>query len=166
MTSAQDLFGKGGGGSFPKVEELDGKLVLLKPSVIESVPNPEKFGGGVKDRLTADCVVFEDDGSYEVYEDMYFSQKGLVNPGRKALKPGAKPFVLGRVRMFPTSELKKTGIDTPEKLQQARADWLRKGGKGDEPRYGWGLDDYTAEEAAVAMKYVMDTSPMASGAEE
>jgi hypothetical protein len=162
MTSPNDLFGSGsGGGAFPKLAELDGKLILLKPSVVEKAPK-YKSPGEYVDRATADLVVFEDDGSYEAFEDVYFSQVSIVNAAKKALKPGAKPFILGRVKMFPSKEMRNKGVDTSEKIVAARADWLRKGGKGDEPGYAWGLDDYTPEEAQVAMKYVTATSPFAA----
>jgi len=171
MTSPRDLFGSGGSGAYPKVDELEGKLVLLKPSKIEQVPKPQQFGGKpgeLQDRMTSDCVVFEDDGSYEVFDDMYFSQVGFVNPGKRALKPGAKPFVLGRVTMFPTGDQKKAGIDTTEKLKAARQEWMdaiSKGKKVQEPRYAWGLGDFSDEDVAVAMQYVNATSPLGSGAE-
>lgn len=172
MTSPNDLFGSGGGGSYPKLDELEGKLVLLKPSKVETVPKPAQFGGKpgeTQERLTSDCVVFEEDGSYEVFDDMYFSQVGIVNPGKRAMKPGAKPFVLGRVTMFPTGDQKKAGVDTPEKLKAARDEWmagLKAGKKGiQEPRYAWGLGDFSDEDVAIAMKYVNDTSPISSGAE-
>ena len=170
--AAHDLFSGGGGGSYPKVEELEGKLVLLKPSKLEQVPKPRQFGGQpgeMQDRLTSDCVVFEDDGTYEVFDDMYFSQVGIVNPGKKALKPGAKPYVLGRVTMFPTADQKKAGVDTTEKLKAARDEWrdaISKGKKGvQEPRYAWGLGDFSDDDVAVAMKYVNETSPLGSGAD-
>ena len=92
-----DIFGsaRGGGGSFPKVEELNGKLVLLRPTFHEMVPKPASFGGKPGDmqpRLTADCTVFPDgDGEPETYNDMYFGQVGIVNAGKKELKPGGKP---------------------------------------------------------------------------
>lgn len=169
MTSAQDLFASGGGGSYPKLDELEGKLVLLKPSKHEMVQKPQRFGGKpgeMQDRITADCVVFEDDGTFEVFDDMYFSQAGIVNPCKKALKPGNKPFILGRVTMFPVSEDKKAGLDTTEKLKAAREAWMAdmaKGKKTPEPRYAWGLGDFTDDDVAAAMKYVNQSSPLAGG---
>jgi hypothetical protein len=170
--SANDLFGNGGGGgAYPKLHELEGKLVLLRPSKVEVVPKPARFGGKpgeTQDRATADCVVFEDDGSYEVFDDMYFSQAGIVPACKKALKPGAKPFVLGRVSKVPSKIGKDQGFDTVEKIYEGEAAWrdaVAKNKKGvPEPSYAWGLLDYSDEDVAMAMKYVNDTSPMASAA--
>lgn len=168
MTNPSDLFGNaGGGGSFPKVEDFEGKLILIKPELIEEVPKPAAFGGKpgeTQERLTADVVVFEDDGSYEVFNDMYLSQKTFVNAGKKALKPGAKPFILGRVGKVPSSIGKNQAgkYDSREKIEAGLAEWLRKGGKGEKPNFAWGLDDYTPEDAVMAAKYVADTSPFAA----
>lgn len=162
MTAPNDLFSSGGGGgAFPKLADLEGKLVLLKPSLIEKAPAYKKPGEFV-DRATVDCTVFEDDGSWETHEDMYFSQVGIVNACKRALKPGAKPFILGRVAMMPSKDSKDAGIDTPEKLQTARAEWLKKGAKGDEPGYFWGFSDFTPKDVELAMKYLAETGPLAN----
>jgi hypothetical protein len=163
MTSPRDLFANTGGGSFPKFDEFEGKLILLKPELIESVPKPEKFGGGVQDRLTATAVVFEEDGTWEEYEDMYFSQVGIVNPARKTLKPNARTrFVLGRVAKVPSKIGKDQGFDTTEKIVKGLEDWAKKGGRGDKPNYAWGLQDYSDADLAMAMAYLNETSPFAS----
>lgn len=170
MTTPEDLFGSGsGGGKFPKVEELEGKLVLLKPYVIEQVPKPKDFGGKpgeMKDRLTADCIVFNDeDGSYEVYEEMYFSQASFVSAGRKHLKPGAKPFIIGRIGKVPSKIGKEQGFDTPEKIEAGLAEHFRTKGKALKPNFAWGMNDVSRDEMLMAFKYVLDTSPMAAASE-
>jgi hypothetical protein len=170
MTTPEDLFGSGsGGGKFPKVEELEGKLVLLKPYVIEQVPKPKDFGGKpgeMKDRLTADCIVFNDeDGSYEVYEEMYFSQSSFVSAGRKHLKPGAKPFIIGRIGKVPSKIGKEQGFDTPEKIEAGLAEHFRTKGKAPKPNFAWGMNDVSRDEMLMAFKYVLDTSPMAAASE-
>jgi hypothetical protein len=93
---------------------------------------------------------------------MYFSQIGIVNACKRALKPGAKPFILGRVQMMPSKDSKDAGIDTPEKLQEARTAWLKKGAKGDEPGYFWGFGDFTPDDVALAMKYLSESGPLAN----
>lgn len=148
-----DLFAAAtGGGVYPKMNDLEGKLVLLRPSVEERVPGYQ--GKGTQQRITADTVVFEDDGSFEVFDDMYWSQAGVVPSCRKALKPGSLPYVLGRLQMFPAKTSKDAGIDTPEKLGEALAAWAKKGGKGEKPQFFWGLDAFTDEDAAHARKYL------------
>ena len=71
--------GSTGAGSFPKVEDLEDLLVLIKPTKLELVP--DRFSKAVpkplKERITADVVVFlydeseyapdkESDGTIEV----------------------------------------------------------------------------------------------------
>ena len=170
MSAPRDLFNSGsGGGAFPKLEEFEGKLILLRPSKVETVPKPARFGGKpgeTQERVTADVVVFEEDGSYDVVEDMYLSQVGIVNPCKKALKPGAKPFVLGRVSKVPSKIGKDQGFDTVEKIYEGFEAWrdaVSKNKKGvPEPSYAWGLLDFSDEDAQMAMKYVNDTAPFAA----
>jgi hypothetical protein len=175
MTNPRDLFGSGGGGgAFPKIDEFEHKLILLRPSKVEQVPKPARFGGKpgeMQDRLTADVVVFDEKaGTWdEVAEDMYFSQVGIVNPCKKALKPtSTKPVVLGVVKKVPSKIGKDAGLDTSEKIYEAYEEWRTKiaaGKKAEEPNYAWGLVDFTDEQADLAMKYMREKSPLASGAE-
>lgn len=162
MTDSGDLFGGGGGsGIFPKLAELEDKLIMFKATHVGPAPK-YKAPGEFVDRATVDLVVFDDDGTWETFEDVWFTQPGIVNPSKKALKPGARPWVLGRVTMFPMKEMKDKGIDTTDKIKAARAEWLRKGGKGDEPGYAWGLADFTPAEADLARKYLDSISPFAA----
>lgn len=170
----QSLFRSGGGGgAFPKIDDFENKLILLKPSKVEQVAKPSRFGGQpgeTQDRLTSDVVVFEDDGSWEETEDMYFSQVGIVNPCKKALKPNSnQPFVLGVVSKVPSKIGKEQGYDTVEKLYAGFEEWrkkIAKGQKAEEPNFAWGLLDFSPEQEQLAMKYLSATSPMASGAAE
>jgi hypothetical protein len=170
MTDPRDIFGSGGGGgSFPKVEELNGKLVLLKPSVVEKVAKPTEFGGkpgDTQDRVTADCVVFADDGSWETHEDMYFSQVGIVNPCRRALKPGAKPFVLGRIARVPSKIGKEQGFDTTDKIEEGLKAHFASNGKKPKPNSAWGLLDFTPEEGQMALGYLAKSGPLAQASAE
>lgn len=171
MTNADDLFGSGGGGGkFPKVPELEGKLIALKPSIIEQVPKPKDFGGKpgeMQDRLTADCVVFDDeDGTWEEYDDMYFSQASFVGAGRKHLKPGAKPFILGRIGKVPSKIGKDQGFDTPEKIEAGLIEHFKSAGKKPKPNFAWGLNDASDEDKALAMKWYLSKSPFGSAESE
>jgi hypothetical protein len=171
MTAPADLFrsGTGGGGKYPKLEELEGKLILIKPELIEQVPKPAQFGGKpgeMQDRLTADVVVFEDDGSYEEFDEMFLSQAGIVGAAKKCLKPGGKPFMLGRVSKVPSKIGKDQGFDTTEKIEAGLAEWLKKGGKGPKPNFAWGLNDFDENtDLPMAMAYVNANSPFAPASE-
>ena len=164
---SDDLFGPStGGGNYPKLDDLEGSLVLLKPSKVETVPGYQSKG--TTDRATADTWVFGTTGEPEFYADMYFSQAGVVPSCKQALKPGARPFVLGVVQKFPSKAMKTKGIDTTAKLQAALDEWLRKGGKGDKPQFAWGLGEYTDEQAAQARALIesmqRSTDPFAAPA--
>lgn len=172
-TTADDIFGNaGGGGTYPKLEEFDGKLICIEPEIIEQVDKPAHFGGKpgeMQDRLTADVTVFEDDGSWETYSSMYLSQKALVNAGRKHLKPGAKRFILGRVAKVPSQIGKAQAgkFDSTEKIEAGLAEFFRKNGKGvEKPNFAWGLNNHTEEDKSTALKYVLSKSPMANASDE
>jgi hypothetical protein len=150
-----DLFGRPTRGAFPKVEELDGRLLLIMPSKIEY-----KIKGqfGEQDRVTADVIVLDDpdepNGIREI-EDMYISQGGLVPMLARCLKPGAKhPYVLGRLDMFPSKVTREEAEKHPEGIRGVLADWLKKGGKGNKPQFSWGLSDFTDDEANKARAYL------------
>lgn len=158
MTEANDIFGTPtGGGAYPKMDDLEGLLVLCKPSKIETVPGYQ--GKGTTERATADVIVFEVDGSVEKFDDMYLSQAGIVPSMRKALKPGERPYVLGRISKFPSKKAKEAGLDTTEKIEAALTEWLKKGGKGEKPQFAWGLDQPTDEDKATARAYLAANDP-------
>jgi hypothetical protein len=172
MSDARDLFGSGGGGgAFPKIDEFEHKLVILKPSALDIVPKYRGKPGETQERITADVVVFAEDGSVEeTIDDMYFSQVGIVNPCKKALKPNAKPMVLGVVSKVPSKQTKgmTPPLDTPEKVYEGLETWrkaMAAGKKAEEPKFAWGLLDFSEEQGAFAMAYLQASSPLASGAE-
>lgn len=155
----EGLFSSGtGGGSFPKFEELEGKLVLMKPSKIEVVPKSVKIGGKAGDtqeRVTADVWVLDDDsGEWDEYQDMYLSQASIVGASKKALKPGNPPYILGRAGKVPSKIGKDQGFDSREKIEAGLEAWLKRGGKGDKPNFAWGLDAVEPEDAAKAQSYL------------
>lgn len=171
MSGNDPFSGSTGAGNFPKVEDLEGLLVLIRPTKLEQVP--DRFSKAVpkpmKDRITADVVVFLAEGGTETYEDMYLSQAGIVPTCKKTLRRNdpSKPFVLGRIGMGPTDDSKKKGWDTQEKLKQAISEWVARGGKGDKPTFWWGLMPLTEEDAnlarPVALALLSDNDPFAGG---
>lgn len=145
----------GGSGSFPKVEELEGRLVLVRPSKVERVNG--KFGE--QDRVTADVHAYDDESkTWELYEDMYLSQRGMVPALTKKLKPGVtKPFVLGRVQMVPVKDSKSVSgkeITDTDELKDALAEWAKKGGRGEKPRFAWVFGEFSDADAAAARAYI------------
>lgn len=145
----------GRGGNFPKVEELEGRLVLVRPVKSEKVNG--KFGE--QTRITADVHALDDEsGEWETYEDMYLSQKGMVPALEKKLRPGTtKPFILGRIQMVPVKDSKTiTGkeIADTEELKDALAEWAKKGGRGEKPRFAWVFGEFTDADAAKAREFI------------
>lgn len=144
------------GGAFPKLEDLEGTLVLIRPKAIQMVadryhkPAPGETQRQKK-RATADVTVFTG-GAHTTYRNMYISQVGLVGELERILDDANpnRPFVLGVVGMLPNKAAKDNGIDTREKLKAAIAAWVAKGGKGDKPGYFWGLDAATEDQKALA----------------
>lgn len=170
MANPNDIFGSGGGGgNFPKIDELENKLVLLIPSVAEEVPKPKEFGGKpgeTQTRITADTIVFSDDSDEpEVYDDMYFSQVGIVNPCKRQLKPGAKGKVLGRVTKVPSKIGKDQGFDTTEKILKGLEEHFASNGKKPKPNFSWGLEPFSDEDGRKAMSYLAKRD-LGSGADD
>ncbi len=165
MTSTEinDPFGAAkSGGTYPKADELVGKLIMLTPSKVETIP--DRFNpGSTTERATADTVVFEDDGTTEKFSDMYWSQGVVVGALKNALKPGEKPMVLGRLVKVATKATREALKieDTPEAFEAARADWLKKGGRGTEPKHVWLLAKFSDEDASRARAYLAESSPFA-----
>jgi hypothetical protein len=145
-------------GKYPKAEELEGSLLLIKPEKVELVAN--RFAKKPSDpthveRATATTVVLGPDGTEE-YPAMYWSQQVVISACTEALKPGAKPWVLGRlVKVAQKATREALEIDnTPEAFAEARTKWLRGGGKGTEPKGVWVLADFDDADAARARDYI------------
>jgi hypothetical protein len=157
VTEPNDPFSRPSTGNFPKLEDLEGVLLLLRPIKVEMVPNRFDKDGTkpLTERATADTVVFGPDG-VEEYDDMYFSQAVLVKACNSGLKPGAKPFILGRLVKMPTNDTQKAlKIEpTPEAFAAARTAWLKGGGKGTEPKHAWVLLDFTDDDAQRVREYL------------
>lgn len=149
---AGDPFGQPstGGGSYPRVYELFGELVLIKPIKIETVPSKHNEGQMV-DRLTADTVVLTGEFAGEEYDGMHWYQAPIAGAGKTAMKQGV-PAILGRVLRFPTAQDKKSGTySTKEDVEAALANW-----KVGQPniRFAWALEQFTEEDANIARAYI------------
>lgn len=145
------------GGGFPKLEDLEGSLVLIRPRAVVKVADrfhrPQNGEAQrMKDRATCDVTVFSAEGGHQTFRGMYISQAGLLPQLQQILDDADpnKPFVLGVVGMLPNKEAKAAGILTREDLKAALAAWVKRGGKGDKPGYFWALDAFTPEQANMA----------------
>lgn len=154
-----DPFGQPAGGTYPKPEDLEGSLLMFhpdKPSEMVANRFYKKEGDATHvARLSVDTVVFGPEG-VEEYTDMYWSQQVIIRACEQALKPGAKPLVLGRlvkVGQKDNREKLKYG-ETPEDYAAAREEWLKKSGKGPEPKHVWILAQFTDDDAALARDYI------------
>jgi hypothetical protein len=162
----EDLFDRPSTSAFPKVEELEGKLLLIKPSKIETVRNQFDKDGSkpTTERATADVTVFEDDGTHETHNDMYLSQAVLLKACQSALRPDRKPMVVGRLVKVATKDSReklKIG-ETAEDFATARTAWLKGGGKGPEPKHVWVLQDFTDDDKARIVAFLESQAPFAA----
>jgi hypothetical protein len=120
-------------GNFPKLEQLRGRLLLIRPIKLEtgllssnSTPSNPQF----YDRLTADVTVLEGiPAGFDKFEfrEMFLSQSRLISQNKDALRTGG--MVLGRLDTYKPGQ-------TP--------------GKGNP----WGLSDFTPEDAVLARRYL------------
>lgn len=127
--------------TFPSVQGLHGRLVLLTPRKVEPVAdnhNPGQF----KDRMMVDVVVVDGGGPVPVFKNRqhtgqflegtdfpgtYMSQSRIVNQLREALASGGK--VLARVGLY--KEGQPQGVGNP-----------------------WGLVDPTEQDAQIARQFL------------
>lgn len=159
-TDTDDPFGQPSrSGNFPKLPELFGKLLIIKPSKFEMVSKPERFGGKPGEqveRMTADVVVFTGD-QVDEYDSMYLSQAGLVGAAKRNFKAG-KP-TLGTVHIYPSklSSDKFPGGREQIESNPAMVAWIK--AAQDDPEIkaphnmAWGLEPATPEESRRAIEW-------------
>jgi hypothetical protein len=143
----------GSGGSYPTMKMLNGRLLLIRPTVLEKgLPNTLQ-PGTFRDRITADVVVLDGDDITEIVnddgdvtaeldeplvppfklEDMYISQSKLISEIKS--KVADKGLVIGRL---------------------ARLKPLKAGQKG-----AWSLQVATDADRAVGRAYLASVDPFA-----
>lgn len=152
-----DPFGQPPTSSYPKMEDLDKRLLLIKPSLIEKVM--QTFEGQDPkevERITADVSVL--DGGELLGEDvpatfdaMFISQAALVGSLKPALRSGG--MILGRLRKFPTKG-NKDKYPTPEDVERALAAYFASGGKSEKVNFSWKLQEFTPEDAQKARAFL------------
>lgn len=136
-----------GGGTFPKAIELLGQLVMLTPIQVETVPGYE--GKGTTERLTADTVVLTGDRAGE-YPSMWWGQSPIVKAAKEVLRRGNGDIILGRLYRFPQTG-NKAKFPTRQAIEEALQNW--RPGQPD-VKYAWALETFTAEDAALATKFL------------
>lgn len=160
---------------FPKPEDLEGSLIMFMPTKpAEMVTNKfyKKEGDATHvARFSVDTIVFGPDG-IEQYDDMYWSQTAIIGACEQALKPGAKPFVLGRLVKIANKDTKEALkiSDSPEEFAAAREAWFKNKGKGYEPKHVWVLAEFDESDAKRAREYIASrqkqTDPFAAAPAE
>ena len=146
---ADDEFSQpAGGGSYVKLDDIPGELLLISP--IEINEEPDRFNEGrTRDVMTADVIVLTGDNQGE-YNGMKLSQSTIVKTGKAALRKGQKR-VLGRLRRFPTSAYKKSsGTATWQEIEEQLEDPK----KARNVKFAWGLDQFSEADATLARQYL------------
>jgi hypothetical protein len=142
---------------FPKMDELNGDLLVIQPTKLERVPN--RFGkeGDMQDRVTADVTVIDKESPAKsvTHKDMYLSQGALVGQVKGFIE--TRGMLLGTLRRHmakgtpdqtPKSKTNITGPDTVDLLIK---EWLEAGAPGTKPQFAWKLADFTGEEKDQAL---------------
>jgi hypothetical protein len=135
------------------MEELVGELIMLTPIEVESVPQPKEFGGGMKDRLTADTVVLTGQRAGE-YPSMWWGQSGIVKKGKDILRANRGDLILGRIYRFPKRDMMKH-YPSPAALEAA----FKAAADGKAPpvpntAYFWSINDPAQDEIQAATEYL------------
>lgn len=152
-----------GGAKFPKVEQLFGRLVIMRAHKIEVVVKNPKFAkepGETEERATTDLVVLdgpplpepcEDEPLPALFERMWINQGSIVGALKGGMKKGMP--ILGRVFRFPTKD-SVVKFPTRQSIEEGFVAWANAGFIGDKPLFSWRLEQYTEDELEVAMKWL------------
>lgn len=167
-TPENDPFGRPTSGGRPKLEELEGHLLLIQPTKLDL---KVKGKYGEQDRITADVAVLDAEGGVDEIDALFISTKGLVPMLSRCLKPGNRPSVLGTLEKYPTKEYydaaEKKGEGDPVKgINAMLEEWAKKGAKGEKPQFFWNLADYSDADANVARQYMASRDQFAAASSD
>lgn len=144
---------------FPKMDELNHRLLVIQPTKIERVPN--RFGkeGDMQDRVTADVTVIDVEAPAKsvTHKDMYLSQGALVGQVKGFIE--TRGMLLGTLRRHPAKGTPdatiqtQTTINSPDTVDLMIKEWLAAGAPGSKPQFSWKLADFTETEKAAALEW-------------
>jgi hypothetical protein len=145
---------------FPKMEELNGLLLVIQPTKQETVPNRfSKEPGATQDRITADVTVIdiENPKASKTHKDMYLSQQALVGQLKSFIEH--RGMLLGRMRRHPAQNTPEKTLQTgtpvkdPDSVDLMIKEWVAAGAPGSKPPFSWKLADFTDAEKDFALTW-------------
>lgn len=139
--------------SYPGMDDLNGKLLVIQPTKLERVPDTfSKEAGAMKDRISADVTVIdvENPKKSETYTDMYISQGALVGQVKSLI--ATKGMLLGTLRRHRAKNT-PDGYNTPDEVDKMISEWIAAGAPGAKPQFAWKLADFTETEKSVALEW-------------
>lgn len=146
--------------SYPGMDDLNGKLLVIQPTKLERVPDTfSKEAGAMKDRISADVTVIdvENPKKSETYTDMYISQGALVGQVKSLI--ATKGMLLGTLRRHRAKNTPDTTVTTltpvndPDSVDKMISEWIAAGAPGAKPQFAWKLADFTETEKSVALEW-------------
>lgn len=143
----------GGGGNFPKLEELDKSLLYVTVSSVKSVPGYQN--NGMVERFTCNVTVLNEaqPAASVTHKDMWLSSGGLETALRDALD-NRRP-ILGRLtKGVGKTEREENGITSREILDAELAKHYASQGKARKPQWFWTLAEYAEPDAQVARAWL------------
>jgi hypothetical protein len=139
------------GGNFPKPGELLHKLLIMAPTGVDKVPDrndPSK----TRDRWSINTTVLEEDGSFETYEDMFWSQAPIARAASKAFRE--KRPMLGTLHIFPVQNTLKKYTTEPELLaDESIKFWLSRNEGLPPTAVAWALEPANPQELERAIAW-------------
>lgn len=129
---------------FPTVASFRGRLVLIQPQKIESVPNNLGAPGAMQDRVTANVSVVDGQGPVPVFKNNVHTGQWLEGPSWSGVWLQAEVI---------SKQLAPNGQISPGSMVLARIDTRT---PGEIPRKGnpWGLIDPTEADKQLARDFL------------
>lgn len=140
---------------YPTMDDLDGRIIVMQPTLAEKVAKPAQFGGKpgeMQDRITADVTVIDSASPKDskTYADMYISQGALCGQ-LKGLVP-VRGMLLGILRRHKAKGT-PDGANTPDEVDAMLAKWVADGARGSKPQFAWKMADPNAEQKSKAIEW-------------